>query len=142
MLPRLLVAGQLLLLIGLLASGPLWPWHWVPALIIVSAYGWGMWARQVIKRGSQMSMLPLPAKEGKLVTTGPYRWVRHPMYGALILIGVALAWNGPTPARLILVVLLTVWMIIKALYEESQLQKMLGYEKYRRETHFLIPYLF
>ncbi|WP_349678404.1 methyltransferase family protein [Polaromonas sp. UBA4122] len=45
--------------------------------------------------------MPNPKAEGRLVTTGPYRWIRHPMYTSFLFGALALAWTeGHLPAWL------------------------------------------
>jgi protein-S-isoprenylcysteine O-methyltransferase Ste14 len=82
------------------------------------------------------------ATEHRVVSTGPYAIVRHPMYvGALVAsAGVPLALGSAW--GLVVVVLAVVPRIVwRILYEERFLLKNLaGYEAYRRQTRFrLIP---
>jgi protein-S-isoprenylcysteine O-methyltransferase Ste14 len=79
--------------------------------------------------------------EQKVIETGPYAWVRHPMYaGALVLLaGMPLAlgsWWG-----LVVLVPFTAVIVWRLLDEEKLLAKDLpGYEAYRQRTrHRLIP---
>lgn len=79
----------------------------------------------------------------KIVSTGPYAVVRHPMYsGALImLLGVPLAlgsWWG-----LIIVIPMTLVIVLRLLDEEKFLAKNLaGYEEYRSKVRYrLAPLL-
>jgi protein-S-isoprenylcysteine O-methyltransferase Ste14 len=79
-----------------------------------------------------------------VVTTGPYRWIRHPAYSGLLLIvaGFGLTWgNGlsfggcavlPLPAVL--------WRIH---VEEAELNRVLGdaYGRYQMHTARLVPWL-
>jgi protein-S-isoprenylcysteine O-methyltransferase Ste14 len=79
----------------------------------------------------------------KVITTGPYSLVRHPMYlGALIMLfGTPLAlgsWSG-----LIIVVLYVFVLVTRLLDEEKFLSKNLqGYDEYRKKVRYrLIPLL-
>ena len=84
---------------------------------------------------------PNPKKQGHLITSGPYRWIRHPMYVSVILFSLGLAgfvhagWTG--------FVLASLAVITKAFLEERMLiQKHPAYAAYREETSMFIPYLF
>lgn len=76
-----------------------------------------------------------------LVTTGLYRWVRHPLYTA----GLAFLWLTPgmTANRLALYICLTLYIIIGAWFEEKKLLREFGkeYADYRSKTPMLIPFL-
>lgn len=82
-------------------------------------------------------------QEQKVISTGPYAWVRHPMYaGAFVmLLGVPLAlgswWGLP------LVFLLMLVIIIRSLDEEKFLAKNLpGYTDYSQKVRYrLIPWI-
>ena len=66
---------------------PVWP-RWIGAalaLVTLPALGWVQWAL-----GKNFSA-PLHIREGRtLVTKGPYRWLRHPMYTVLFIFGTGL----------------------------------------------------
>jgi protein-S-isoprenylcysteine O-methyltransferase Ste14 len=79
---------------------------------------------------------------GQLVTSGPYRWVRHPMYASLLLMmsGICL-YNGLWPNFLGLG-LLGLALGGKIRREECYLhQEFPGYATYAQSTKRLIPYL-
>ena len=48
-----------------------------------AAIALGLWALSAHRPGN-FNIRPLPRERGHLVQHGPYRWVRHPMYSALI----------------------------------------------------------
>ena len=83
-------------------------------------------------------------KEGaSLIKTGPYRFVRHPMYSAVILIAVAvfIYWYHPYKIALLLGLVLT--LFTKAAKEEKLWsEKMIGYRKYKKITGMFFPFLF
>lgn len=81
-----------------------------------------------------------------LVVSGPYRWVRNPMYlgMGIVLIGERLVF--PNITRLMLVTALILWgavTIFVIAYEEPTLRGMFGadYETYCRHVHRWIPRL-
>ncbi len=79
-----------------------------------------------------------------LVTTGAYRFVRHPLYASLL----CLAWGGAlksvTPAVLVLAVLATGFLVATAKSEELENVRRFGeaYRRYMAHTRLFIPFLF
>jgi protein-S-isoprenylcysteine O-methyltransferase Ste14 len=73
-----------------------------------------------------------------LVTTGLYRWVRHPLYTA----GLLLIWFTPLMTRNLLFASLglTLYLLSGAYFEERKLLREFGdiYAEYRRRTPMLI----
>lgn len=51
----------------------------------------GAWALHCNRPGN-FNIRPTPRLGGQLVQQGPYRWIRHPMYTAVLLCGLACAW--------------------------------------------------
>jgi len=100
-----------------------------------------IWARLYIGRNWGMPMTR--REEPDLVTTGPYRKVRHPIYTGIILalIGTALA---TTLYALIAVVVLGGFFIYSATQEEAFLAREFPdtYPAYKDSTKMLIPFLF
>jgi protein-S-isoprenylcysteine O-methyltransferase Ste14 len=80
----------------------------------------------------------------ELVRTGPYRWIRHPIYTAMLgmFVGTAIA-SGQYHA-LLGVVILFVAYIRKTRLEEEILNRTFptDYEAYRRSTWRLVPPIF
>ena len=76
------------------------------------------------------------------VATGPYRWVRNPMYigGFLLLLGYALC-AGSVAALLVALTMLVVVHLFAVLSEEPNLGRRFGvsYEEYKRSTPRWIP---
>ena len=100
-----------------------------------------IWARVYLGRNWGMPMTV--KKEPELVTTGPYRLVRHPIYSGLLLamVGSALA---PNPLGFVLVAGIGGFFVYSAIEE----QKIMGrefpdaYPAYRARTKMLIPFVF
>jgi len=76
------------------------------------------------------------------VATGPYRWVRNPMYigGFLVLAGYALCAGSVAALGVAFVMLLAAHVFVLA-YEEPTLEARFGdsYREYRRATRRWIP---
>ncbi len=75
----------------------------------------------------------------RLVVTGLYRWVRHPLYTA----GLVFIWLVPRMTLNLLAFNLgaTIYIILGAILEERKLQHEFGeaYARYRQTTPMLIP---
>jgi protein-S-isoprenylcysteine O-methyltransferase Ste14 len=79
-------------------------------------------------------------KQSPLAARGPYRWVRHPLYLAFLM----LIWSYPTltPDRLLLNVLFTAWVVMGTMWEERDLVAEFGdpYREYQYRVPMLIPW--
>ena len=79
----------------------------------------------------------------ELVTTGPYRRVRHPIYsgiiGAMVGTTVAVSWYW-----LIAVALLGAYFVYSAVMEERYMTGLFpeAYPGYKRSSKMLVPFLF
>lgn len=95
--------------------------------------------------GSAWSFVPKADQGTGLVTTGPYRLVRHPIYLGLVLfaLGQALAFSSRL-ACLIALIGIVPTFAWRARAEETLLSRMFGepYAAYRQQTKMIIPYLF
>jgi len=83
-------------------------------------------------------------KTTRLVTQGPYRFIRHPMYASLFYLawGVFLKQINLLSTLLALIVSLT--LLLTAVYEERENQKIFGeeYIEYMKRTKRFIPFVF
>jgi len=115
---------------------------WVETLgIVLTAAGlaFAVWARAYIGRNWSGSVT---VKVGhQLVRTGPYRWVRHPIYSGMIVAVLGTALARRQVRGLIAVLLLWVGFTIKSRIEERFMAATFGddYEDYRRTTGAMIP---
>lgn len=138
---RLLVLMQLGLLAALLLTGP-----WIartPALFILELSGAALAAWAVLLMRAALRATPEPAANGALLTRGPYRWIRHPMYTGLLLATLALMLDRPGGVRLAMWVALCAVILVKLLHEERLLAAHFpGYRAYQSSTKRLIPFLF
>lgn len=118
------------------------PWLWgIGLAAFVLGLALAVWARVYLGRNWGM---PMSQKaEPELVTTGPYRSVRHPIYSGIILatIGTGVA---VSPYWLIAVALLGGYFVYSAVMEERYMAGQFPetYPGYRRSTKMLIPYIF
>lgn len=115
--------------------------QWVGVGLCVLGFGLTFWARGYIGRNWGM---PMSLREGhELVTSGPYAYIRHPIYSGLMLamIGSALVegllW-------MILFAFYFAYFLVSARTEEKMMIAQFpdAYPAYRRRTRMLIPYVF
>jgi protein-S-isoprenylcysteine O-methyltransferase Ste14 len=82
---------------------------------------------------------------GQLVTEGIFRYIRHPHYTSLLIIGFGLAFFFYSIATLIIAIIAVPIMIISILEEEKLLTKQYGkdYKEFMKKTPWrIIPYIF
>jgi len=137
----LLVGTQLVLLVYLAASGPVLPYAW-PLVLIASGVMLGLWSVFAM-RVSRWSMFPEPHPEASLVTSGPYRWIRHPMYTSVLIVTSGWVAANPTPLRGLAWLALIAVLVFK-LFREERLwaQKIDSYGTYQRSSWRLFPGIF
>lgn len=94
--------------------------------------------------GPAWSLVPKADQETGLVTTGPYRLVRHPIYLGLVLLaaGEAIAFSS-LPAFAIVLFGIIPTFAWRARAEETLLSRIFGerYEVYQQRTKMIIPHL-
>jgi protein-S-isoprenylcysteine O-methyltransferase Ste14 len=90
---------------------------------------------------SSLTAVPLPKEEGKLSTTGPYRYVRHPMYTSVLLLALGIALHGGSAIKYVLVILLYLLFYLKSVFEEKYLRlKYVEYADYSDRIPRFIPF--
>lgn len=137
---RLWVAAQF----GLIALMLLWPapdrrQGWPALVLLATGSTLVLWVFRHNRPGN-FNIVPEPRPGGHLVTTGPYRWVRHPMYVSLLLFmaGVAVAAHSPVQWELWLA--LCVVLNFKAAMEERLLSGIWpDYPAYMQHTKRFVP---
>lgn len=137
----LLVSIQMVSIVLILVTG--WPFASSMPLLILQMSGvvLGIWAIAVMGI-KNTNVAPLVRRDAQLVTNGPYAFIRHPMYSAVLLTIWPLIADQYSLLRLVAGLTLTVDLIVKMLYEESLLKKhFAGYEAYMKETKRLIPFV-
>jgi protein-S-isoprenylcysteine O-methyltransferase Ste14 len=113
------------------------------AVVAVQAVAFALmvWARLTFGRRSFHATAD--PTEGGLVTTGPYRFVRHPIYASICLFLVAGALAHLSPTTVVLVLLALIGAAGRILAEEHLLvERYPEYADYAARTKRLVPYVF
>jgi protein-S-isoprenylcysteine O-methyltransferase Ste14 len=131
------------LCIGLIAiTGPIIPAKEALLVIQLLGIGLGIWAILSMRIGN-FNITPDPLIRSKLVKSGPYRLIRHPMYLALLLTTLPLVINDFDLVRFIIWSILLIDLLLKLNYEENLLVvKLAGYDQYASQSYRLIPFLY
>jgi protein-S-isoprenylcysteine O-methyltransferase Ste14 len=115
----------------------------LPALgsvIVFGGLGFAVWARLHIGRNWGMPMTQ--KEEPELVTSGPYRFVRHPIYTGILtaVVGTALVINL---LALAVAAVIGAFFWYSATVEEKNLGAVfpIAYPAYRARTKMLIPFV-
>jgi protein-S-isoprenylcysteine O-methyltransferase Ste14 len=112
----------------------------IGALLFACGIALAVWARLNLGRNWGMPMTQ--RAEPELVTSGPYRFVRHPIYSGLLcaMLGTVLVNNL---FGLIVVALLVAYFYYCGTVEERNLTSTFpgAYPEYRTRTKMLIPFL-
>ncbi|MGA8864666.1 MAG: methyltransferase [Gallionella sp.] len=144
MLKTISLAALLLMalaLAGLLFRGAFFSLHPSAVLAEVAAVALMVWARMTFGRRSFHAVAN--PSTGGLVTTGPYRFIRHPIYTAACVFG----WSGVLAnwslLNLLLGVLLTIGAVGRMLCEERLIVGIYpAYPVYARDTKRMVPFIF
>lgn len=93
--------------------------------------------------GRVLRVHPRPAKRAELRTGGIYRYVRHPIYLAVLLASTSEAVRSARPEPVLGLLALAVVLHVKADYEESLLRATFGeaYDVYASRVPRIVPVL-
>ena len=139
---RILVAAQFALIGWLI--WPLTPQAWSPSALalLACAAGLGLWTI-FHNRPGNFNIRPEPKASGQLVTGGPYRYLRNPMYSALLLFAAAEVLAYRDLWKILCWVFLALILYAKALLEERALRAQFpAYAAYARRVRRFIPGVF
>jgi protein-S-isoprenylcysteine O-methyltransferase Ste14 len=125
---------------------PLWvlplDLQWAMVAMAASGFLFCWWAR--IHLGRLWSGT-VTRKEGhRVVDSGPYAIVRHPIYTGILIAALATVAVRATPAAITGAALLVIGFLMKGRLEERFLRAELGteaYDAYARKTAMLVPFL-
>jgi protein-S-isoprenylcysteine O-methyltransferase Ste14 len=78
---------------------------------------------------------PEPKPEGHLVSSGIYKYIRHPIYTGMVIVVCGLFLRRPALFITIASVVVIIFLIVKSRFEEQLLQeKYSNYGEYRKNT--------
>jgi protein-S-isoprenylcysteine O-methyltransferase Ste14 len=110
-------------------------------VMLVAGLGFAVWARWHL--GPNWSGTVTLKQDHALIRTGPYSYVRHPIYSGILLalLGTAVVigeWRG-----LFAFALALVGLAYKSKVEEGRMREIFPeYDQYRHETAALVPWVF
>lgn len=140
--------AQSVLMLSALAVAPVWAaawdgmWSKVAAVVLgVPSAIFGICGTLVL--GGSRTVFPEPLPEARLVTTGIYGIVRHPLYTSVILLFLAWALWWQSLPGLVLGLVSIGFFDAKARHEERRLHlKFPDYESYAQRVKRLLPWIY
>ena len=145
------VALQSVLLVLVFASGTLGqPLDGGPGRValaiagaVLLAAGLGLSLQGFAQQGRQFTTMPRPKGSAQLIVDGPYRLVRHPMYGGLVIASFGAALFTASGMTLLLAAVALGFFTLKSMREEAWLEERFpDYPAYRSRTRRLIPWVY
>jgi protein-S-isoprenylcysteine O-methyltransferase Ste14 len=117
------------------------PLTFFPLLLIIAGLALGLWSVITIRFGN-FQVAPVPKSDAKLVMTGPFSVIRHPIYLAVVLIMKGIAININVWFGYAVLIILVIDLIIKLRFEEELLlAKFPDYADYMKRTKRVIPFV-
>lgn len=90
--------------------------------------------------GRSLTPTPVPVAHGQLVTSGLYRWVRHPIYSGVLAVVAGLVLGSGNLVTAAVGVATVVFFHVKAGWEEARLaERFPGYADYAAATPRFVP---
>ena len=132
------------LLYVLIAAAISWAMGWPPGLhsvplgIVILLIGWAppLWAAAVFRRaGTEFN--PTSASNRELVTSGPFRFTRNPMYLGLVIVTLGVAiWVGSWPMLLAPVATFATANWVHIPFEEAKMRRQFDarFDDYTRQV--------
>lgn len=117
---------------------PIWL-RWIGVGIGVAGAALLVWTLRSL--GRNLTDTVVTRRDHTLVTTGPYRWVRHPFYTVVALIMLSNALAAANWFILVGGAVVVMLLAIRVRIEEAQLLARFGgaYEAYMHRTHRFLP---
>jgi protein-S-isoprenylcysteine O-methyltransferase Ste14 len=114
--------------------------YWFAVALVASGLAFTVWAR--VRLGRNWSGTVTQKQDHELIRSGPYAFVRHPIYTGLLtaLLGSAIALGEPRGFLGVLIVLAAFWRKLRI--EEGFMRELFPgkYERYMEEVPALVPF--
>jgi protein-S-isoprenylcysteine O-methyltransferase Ste14 len=113
--------------------------RWVGFALGLASLGFWTWTQLAL--GKEWSPQIQLREEHRLVTTGPYTRIRHPLYTAMIGYGASLALVTANWVFILFAVAMTAWLPVRVPKEEQMMLEEFGekYEAYMQRTGRFLP---
>lgn len=151
-----------MIILGLLICIPLFYYGWIPLfrvssqatrileilglVIYLAGLVFVLWARSTLGKywGLSTSQQVKLLDDHQLIQTGPYAFIRHPMYFGWWVCMLGLTLIYPVWAIFLLLIFSVISFSGRARREESALQERFGeaWTEYKKRTRFLIPFIY
>jgi protein-S-isoprenylcysteine O-methyltransferase Ste14 len=116
-------------------------WNLAATLLVVAGAALGLWTLTANRIGN-FNIRPEPKATGILVTGGPYRFIRHPMYLAVLVVMLGFCVGYATPWRwAAFAALIGVLGAKSAIEEHAMAARHPGYSAYARRTKRILPFV-
>jgi len=134
---------QFLAMLLLFLTGPWFSQKVFLNLIMILGLGIWIWSFWIMFRQKSYGLFPEVGRQNTLVTSGPYRFIRHPIYSGMLLLGLGFTLNFFSYFRAFLFLLLLISSLLKLNFEEKILEKHFKeYLNYQKKTKKLIPFIY
>ncbi len=138
---KILVAIQFISIFLLLIFTQWRTLAWWAYIFLFLSFYLAMWAAVIMRLGN-FKIVPHPVEKGTMITNGPYRIIRHPMYASIFLMAFGLLSAQVNYLMIFITVVLITGLVVKMLYEETLLSKHYpNYRIYMLKTKRVIPFI-
>ena len=113
---------------------------WTGATLTVIGIGFAIWARAAL--GRNWSPRPAVKEHHELVTSGPYEYVRHPIYTGILVSALGTALTGTVFGAIVFVLASTLFLARIRREEQIMLELFPNeYPAYQARTKRLVPFI-
>jgi protein-S-isoprenylcysteine O-methyltransferase Ste14 len=111
------------------------------ARLALGLVGLGLWTWTQAVLGKEWSPQLQLREQHRLVTSGPYTWMRHPMYSSMFGVGIALALLAANWCFVLFAMAMTAGFVVRAPREERMMLEAFGeeYRVYMQRTGRFFP---